>query len=147
MVRHAHAGQRSAWPHSDESRPLSAKGEAQADAIAERFADQRVERFLSSRATRCVATLTPMAGQSGAEIVTDDRLFEGAGLDEIRSLLADLTDRTTALCSHGDVIPTILRQLIDDGMAPADPLRWSKASVWTIDAKPDGWGVGRYTKI
>ena len=35
LVRHAHAGNRSAWRGDDRVRPLSAKGRAQADAIAD----------------------------------------------------------------------------------------------------------------
>ena len=48
VVRHAHAGSRSAWEGPDEDRPLSPKGHRQSVAIAEALAAVGSTRLVSS---------------------------------------------------------------------------------------------------
>ena len=153
VVRHAHAGRRSAWTGDDRTRPLSDRGELQAKGIAAAIEGGRPAggplRVLASPARRCVQTMEPLVGQSGSEVVQDDRLFEGAGEREIAALLADVAPSadggaTTVVCSHGDVIPVLLQLLVEDGMAPERNLVWQKASTWVVDRVDGRWGAGRY---
>lgn len=153
VVRHAHAGRRSNWTGDDRTRPLSDRGELQAKSLAATIDQHRPKgsapRILASPARRCVQTVQPLAAQVGGQVVEDVRLFEGAGRDEIATLLDDVTATSdggdvTVACSHGDVIPILLDLLVGAGMQPERNLVWQKASMWIIDRTDASWGVGRY---
>lgn len=144
VVRHAHAGQRSAWARDDRLRPLSDRGEGQALGIASSLAPLAPRRLLASPARRCVQTLEPLADKLGLDVVEDDRLFEGAGRDEIATLLEEVHAEDVALCSHGDVIPLLLEDLVADGLEPERNLVWQKASIWIAERTDGHWGRGRY---
>jgi broad specificity phosphatase PhoE len=146
VVRHAHAGDRSAWGHRDTSRPLSKKGRRQAAGIADLLAGVGIERVLSSPATRCVQTLEPLAERLGVPVEGDARLREGADPRDALSLADELRagGGHVALCSHGDVIPDLLRAVRDLGARIDDELRWPKASTWVIGATDRRWSSVRY---
>lgn len=144
VVRHTHAGQRAAWSGDDSLRPLSEKGVKQALGLADALVLHRPGLVVSSPAVRCVTTVEPLADQLGVEVVVDDRLAEGAGAAEVQTLLRDVADGATVVCTHGDVIPRILDQLIADGMTPEHGLRWAKGSTWVVGRDATGWGTGTY---
>lgn len=144
VVRHAHAGQRSAWTGDDRLRPLSDRGATQALGIAAALAPDHPRRVVSSPARRCVQTVQPLAEKAGTEVLVDDRLFEGAAPGEVRSLLDEIADDQVVVCSHGDVIPILLDLLVDDGLVPERDLVWQKASVWIAERSDGAWGRGRY---
>ena len=144
VVRHAHAGQRSAWTGDDRLRPLSERGWTQSRAIATSLVPHPPRRVLSSPAVRCVQTMGPLADKLGIDVVEDDRLFEGATAREVRTLLDEVVDDDVALCSHGDVIPIVLDLLVGDGLTPERNLVWQKASVWIAEREDGAWGQGRY---
>jgi phosphohistidine phosphatase SixA len=147
LVRHAHAGTRSAWDGPDLDRPLTPKGRAQSAAIAAELAGAGISRLVSSPYTRCVETLVPLGEQLGLDVGTDGRLAEGAGGMAGLELAATLRKGGDAavLCSHGDVIPEMLRLLQHDGTLFKDPLVWPKASAWVVTADGDtGWTKARY---
>lgn len=138
VVRHAHAGQRSAWSGDDSLRPLSEKGVKQSLGLADALIVHGPRVVLSSPAVRCVTTVEPLAEQVGVDVVVDQRLAEGSGPAEVRSLLRDGADGTAVVCTHGDVIPQILDQLVADGMTPEDRLRWAKGSTWIVGRDETG---------
>lgn len=144
VARHADAGTRSDWTDDDRLRPLSARGEAQARGIAALLVDRSPARILSSPAQRCVQTVLPLAEKLDLDVTVDDRLFEGIGADEVRSLVADLDAAPTVCCTHGDVVPMLLQHLVRLGMVPERELVWEKASVWEIERAHGQWGAGRY---
>lgn len=144
VVRHAHAGQRSEWIGDDRLRPLTERGETQSQGIATLLSSCAPRRLISSPARRCVQTIAPLAEELGIEVVEDDRLFEGAAVGEIRSLLDDVAAEDAVLCSHGDVIPVLLDLLVEAGLRPERNLVWQKASVWIAERDDGGWGTGRY---
>lgn len=146
VVRHAHAGQRSAWAGDDRLRPLSERGEAQARSIASALAawEPAPGRIVTSPSRRCVQTVEPLAGKLGLVPDQDDRLFEGATRREVAALFDEVAGDDVVLCSHGDVIPILLELLVDDGMRPERDLLWQKASVWVIEGRRGAWGAGRY---
>ncbi len=86
----------------------------------------------------------PLAQRLGVDVETDDRLMEGASAPEVASLLRDVGEQTTVLCSHGDVIPRILQQLVDQGMQTEHALQWAKGSTWVVERNGNGWGTGTY---
>lgn len=146
VVRHAHAGDRGAWNGHDDGRPLSTKGRRQAAGLADLLAGAGIERVLSSPATRCVQTLEPLAERLGVPVGCDRRLQEGASPRESLALVEGLRDAggRIAVCSHGDVIPDVLRSVRDLGARIDDELRWPKASTWVICAREGRWSTGHY---
>jgi 8-oxo-dGTP diphosphatase len=145
VVRHAHAGSRSAWDGKDAERPLSKKGHRQATTIADRLVDELSDKsttpLLSSPAVRCEQTLGPLARRLGLEVRPDGRLAEGCSGTDALSLIDELRGRSDAavLCSHGDVIPELLGRLRVEGTTFHDPLTWPKASVWALTGNGRSW--------
>ena len=146
VVRHAHAGNRSAWDGPDGERPLSRRGRKEAADIAEHLAPAGVERLVSSPAVRCVQTLEPLADRLGLPVDGDDRLLEGAGGDEALALALELSKErpAAAICSHGDVIQEMLGTLRAGGTRFMDPFVWPKGSTWVLTRDGDSWAEARY---
>ena len=109
LVRHAKAGDREKWDAPDDHRPLTAKGEAQAQALVDLLAGYEIDRVLSSPYLRCTQTVAPLAAARGLAVEPCDDLAEGeghAGITLARRLLGEAGD--TVLCSHGDVVEEVL---------------------------------------
>lgn len=109
LVRHAKAGDREKWEAPDDHRPLTAKGEVQAQALVDLLAGYEIERVLSSPHLRCTQTVAPLAAARGLAVEPCDDLAEGegeAGIALARRLLTEPGD--TVLCSHGDVVEEVL---------------------------------------
>lgn len=144
LIRHAHAGSRSAWKGDDELRPLSEKGRAQADAITARLRDEPIERVLSSPSLRCVETVEPLAERRRLEVEAEKALLEGAEPEDAINLLFELAPQNPALCSHGDLIPKMIRRLVASGMKTKDANISQKGSIWVIETDGDKPVRGRY---
>ena len=146
VVRHAHAGSRSSWDGSDETRPLTNRGRRQADAIADDLRSARVTRLVSSPYRRCVQTLDPLARQLRLPVESDVRLAEGAGGAAALELADELAKEPHAavVCSHGDVIPELLRILKATTTRFRDPFIWPKGSTWAVTWDGERWAKARY---
>jgi 8-oxo-dGTP diphosphatase len=146
LVRHAKAGSRSAWAQDDDLRPLTANGERQAEALAERLGGEPVERVLSSRFVRCVQTVAPLADRLDLEVEHHPALAEEADLDDTEALLAELAGTEAVLCTHGNVLHALLKRLKRRGTE----LRGGdggggKGSAWRLEPGPDGgWATATY---
>ncbi|HSL59444.1 MAG TPA: phosphoglycerate mutase family protein [Acidimicrobiales bacterium] len=147
LVRHAEAGSRRRWAGPDDARPLNGEGRRQATHLADQLATLGVTRVLSSPYARCVQTVEPLAGLLGIRVEAVDVLAEGSRSREVRSFVEDLaaTGAPVALCSHGDVIPELLRVLARRGvdLDPDGPCQ--KGSVWTLSVEAGRITSGRYT--
>lgn len=142
LVRHASAGERDESNPDDNLRPLDRKGRAQAQAIAEFLVDSPVVWVATSPATRCIETVGPLCADLGIEAEVRPDLFEGSGIDSTWALVekgASL-DGDAVLCSHGDVIPELVRRAQQRGAMIVGPSGWSKGSVWILD----GWDGQRF---
>lgn len=71
LIRHASAGNKSAWRKGDLSRPLDPDGKKQAMALASLLRCFGVCRVVSAPAERCVATVRPYAEAVGVQIETE----------------------------------------------------------------------------
>ena len=110
LIRHAHAGSRSAWDKADHKRPLSPRGEAQASEIGRALADAGIDELWTSPSLRCRQTLIPLAEATGMTTQVVAVFDEGNdGPPALDALLAAAAEgRTVAVCSHGDVIPAVV---------------------------------------
>lgn len=116
VVRHGKAVPAEAWDGPDSTRPLLLRGTAQATEIAPGIAAYLPEKILTSTAARCVATIAPLAALTGIKPKQVAGLSQDAfETDEatISELLAKRmkSKKSAVLCSHGPVIPEIIREL------------------------------------
>lgn len=106
----------------DAARKLSARGTAQANALATVLAAWGPEKVLTSPAVRCVLTVAPLAATLGkkptkVEAIAQDT-WEGAGrapdaATQLDVLVAKRIAKreTTVLCSHTPVLPAIVESI------------------------------------
>lgn len=116
VQRHAKAVSRAKWSGEDAGRPLTSRGARQAGALVGPLSAFGVRRIMTSDATRCVMTVRPLAAALGREVMTTAELSQDsfeAGTADIRSLVGKRvrSGKAAVLCSHGPVIPTILREI------------------------------------
>ncbi|MCB0975903.1 MAG: histidine phosphatase family protein [Acidimicrobiales bacterium] len=144
VVRHADAGDRSTWEGPDTERPLTPKGRRQAEAIADALIDSGIDTVWSSRYVRCRQTVEPLASRLGLEVIDHDHLAEGSwGTDALDALLAEAdAGRTVLACSHGDVIPELLRAAVRRGATLHGPEMPRKADRYELQVEN-----GEVTKI
>ena len=143
LIRHAVAGVRNNQDPTDDQRPLDAVGRDQAAAIADRWTDTSVQAIYSSHATRCVQTVEPLAAVLGLEIQIAPELFEGASTSRSIEFVRSFTDTSVVLCSHGDVIPDLIRNL-GTGGTRLEGQGCAKGSIWRLDNTTERIESGTY---
>jgi 8-oxo-dGTP diphosphatase len=132
LIRHAHAGDRSAWSGDDRLRPLSPRGHAQAENIARFLGERPITVIRSSPAIRCLQTVAPLARVLMSTVKSDARLNEGSDAEAALALIDEFVDLEIALCSHGDVIPDLIGLLQSKGV-PTEGRDCEKGSIWQLD--------------
>jgi 8-oxo-dGTP pyrophosphatase MutT (NUDIX family)/phosphohistidine phosphatase SixA len=152
LVRHGHAGSRSAWDGPDDLRPLDARGRAEARRLAEVLPLFGPVDILSVPRVRCRQTVEPLAERLGLDIGPAPELGEEefaadpqAGLALVDRLLAPREEPgVTVVCSQGGAIPSVLEAL---------GVRWSgtrlhppaaKGSVWVLGDRPGALAADYY---
>jgi phosphohistidine phosphatase len=103
FLRHADAGDPLAWTGPDEDRPLSPKGERQADRAARHLEAIGVEpdAIISSPLLRAFQTAEAVAGRLGGEVVISDRLAGGLDVGSLGELLDEAgSPATVVLVGH-----------------------------------------------
>lgn len=133
LIRHAHAGHRSNWDGPDEERPLSSKGKKEAEHLTAVLDDQPVGRILSSPAVRCVETVEPLARARGLDVEVVPWLAEGSDPVDAIERMSAIADEDPVLCSHGDLIPDVIRLLRRRGMEVVEDGPSKKGSYWTLE--------------
>jgi 8-oxo-dGTP diphosphatase len=147
LIRHAKAKNRAEWREPDELRPLTKRGRREAVALAQRLADERVERLVSSPYVRCVQTLEPLALKIDLAIETTALLAEGAGSEAAVALLVSLAgDGSVACCTHGDVVYEVVGALASAGVVPDGPLEAPVASTWILEVEAGHIGGARFVE-
>ena len=135
VVRHAHAGRRSAYSGDDRLRPLTARGRARAAALVPILSAYRPRRVLSSPFTRCLETVAPLAGALGLGVESVDELGEGHGPEAVR-LVTTMAGESAVLCTHGDVATALLEWLVPESEpARRRALRLQKGEFWVVRSK------------
>ncbi|NNE72419.1 MAG: histidine phosphatase family protein [Acidimicrobiales bacterium] len=147
VVRHAAAGDRFRWSGDDFERPLDDRGVLQAEALAAHLADAGISRLLSSQATRCVQTLTPLGERLGIDVELCPAFTEGSDVELAAATLRRYADMTVAACSHGDIIPELIRALMMDGMRVVGARGCEKGSIWKLDVNGGDIVQGQYLGV
>ncbi|MDR9435169.1 NUDIX hydrolase [Pontimonas sp.] len=114
LLRHGKAMPRENWDGPDHTRPLLQRGLNQAKHQAGGIAAFGPERLVSSPATRCLATIEPVAKKTGLDVVTRKRISQDAWEPSAEGPISIVgktvsKHRPTVLCSHGPVLPQILK--------------------------------------
>jgi 8-oxo-dGTP diphosphatase len=157
LVRHASAGVRNdADPHDDD-RPLDPDGHAQAGQLAEWLRHEPVRRILTSPFLRCRQTVEPLATTLGLSVEVENRLAESTPVDVSWALLSELAgtigtngsaDGTVVICSHGDVIPDLVRRAQGRGMLVPGKSGCAKGSAWILQHwDGQAFATGVYTPV
>ena len=132
LIRHAHAGDRSAWSGDDRLRPLSSRGHRQAEDIARLLGERPITVIRSSPAIRCLQTVAPLGRARMCTVESDARLNEGSDAEAALALIEEFVESELALCSHGDVIPDLIEFLRAKGV-PSEGRGCEKGSIWQLD--------------
>jgi 8-oxo-dGTP pyrophosphatase MutT (NUDIX family)/phosphohistidine phosphatase SixA len=116
VVRHGKAVSPDAWDGPDSTRPLLLRGSAQATAIAPSIAAYRPEKIFTSSAARCIATIAPAATLTAIVPKELAGISQDAFENDEATIAAIMAKRmkskkTVVLCSHGPVIPELIREL------------------------------------
>lgn len=148
LVRHAAAGDRTSWTDDDQVRPLTGKGQKQAAAIAAALFPHHVDEIYSSPYVRCRQTVEPLAEQCGLKVQDSDHLAEGARDGATLEWIRSLGGKHVVACSHGDVIPSVIRRLEALGVplfSPNGVFDVKKGSIWTLALEGDRVTSATYT--
>ena len=137
LLRHAQAGSRASWSGTDDVlRPLTAFGRYQSADLVGVLGETGITEIRSSPYRRCIESVAPLAAALGLEVIVDERLAEGPA-DGAITLVRTLAERSTVLCSHGDIIPSILDHLrLNDALDLGREPRCQKASTWICEPNP-----------
>jgi phosphohistidine phosphatase SixA len=133
LVRHGHAGRRSAYKGDDRERPLSKRGAEQARALVPLLSAYHPQRILSSPFARCYGTVRPTAEALDLPVESIDELAEGHGAETLQ-LLERMVGESAVLCTHGDVATDVLAALDVDDAHLDHPTRLQKGEVWVIQS-------------
>ncbi len=145
VLRHAHAGDSAAWTGLDADRPLSAKGERQAERLGRFLASIHFapDAIITSPKVRAAQTAASVASHLGRSVTIDPRLGEGFDLESLEAVLRDAGDPTRpVIVGHDPDFSDIVTRLCG---AAAIPMR--KGALARIDVdRPlvDGLGTLRW---
>jgi phosphohistidine phosphatase len=94
FLRHAHAGDPEGWKGPDDDRPLSDKGERQAERLGRFLASVgfQPDAILTSPKLRAARTAKVVAEHLGLQIAADPRLGVALGIEELEDMLRDAGD-------------------------------------------------------
>jgi len=152
LVRHAHAGKRSAWKGDDDLRPLSAKGWRQAKALRRLLPRFGAEHVHAAPRVRCVQTVQDLADDLKVPVHPEPLLSEEGFWPDPEAGVARLLEiaaqpGTRVVCSQGGVIPHVVhalavaggldvRRLTEDGTAEGT-VPSKKGSLWVLSFAPE----------
>jgi len=140
LVRHARAGNRKYWKGPDIERPLSKKGQHQAEGLVDMLARYPVKSILSSPYVRCVQTVEPLAEKLKRQVEQQLELTEGSEAEQVIALLRQCAGSTTVWCTHGDIVPIVLDAIVEqDGLKLKKvEKRYPKGSFWELEQDKKG---------
>lgn len=138
VVRHAQSVHRETWAGHDAERPLDPVGRRQAESLAGELFHLPVRRLLASPTVRGIDTLAPFAKLSRLPVDTSPSLGVQRGGTRLTQWLLHPSMDGTVICTHGEVMRTVLRWLehlvMSTGQGPLDDTTLlGNASAWLIE--------------
>jgi phosphohistidine phosphatase len=121
LLRHADAGDPLAWERPDEERPLSDKGEKQADRLGRFLAGLGFvpDAIITSPKVRAARTAEIVAGHLGVPVAVDGRLAGAFDVETIEALLIDAGDPARVIIvGHDPDFSDLLAELCAVANAP-----------------------------
>jgi phosphohistidine phosphatase SixA/8-oxo-dGTP pyrophosphatase MutT (NUDIX family) len=123
LLRHGKAVPHEDWDGADATRPLQRRGQQQSERVAPALQAFGPKKLITSDAVRCVDTVRPLAALVGKKVKKTAAISQDAyeqGEDHVRAVvLKRLEKRVSAvLCSHGPVLPEIVRQVARETGSP-----------------------------
>ena len=145
LLRHAHAGDPAEWRRPDEDRPLSKKGEEQAERLGRHLAaaGHRPSLIVSSPKVRALRTAEIVGRLLKLDVIVDARLAGFFGCDQLAAILA--TNGNPArplLVGHDPDFTELLRELT--GSAGLVMRKGALARVDLQSPVSEGLGVLRW---
>ncbi len=141
LLRHADAGDPLAWSAPDDQRPLSGKGEKQAERLASFLAGTTVrpDAIITSPKVRAAQTAQPVGDRLGVPVTVDGRLAGPFGLAELEDILSDAGDPLRPVLVGHDPDFTELVEILTGSSA----LTMKKGAIVRIDIeRPIAAGTG-----
>ena len=145
LLRHADAGDPDGWAGDDGARPLSAKGELQADRLGSFLAGIgfQPDALITSPKVRARRTAEVVGAALGVGVRIDDRLAGGFDPAMLDAILSDAGDpRRPVVVGHDPDFSQVLGWL-----AGADGLTMKKGTFARVDVRgavADGRGTLRW---
>lgn len=144
VVRHAKAGSRSHWTGDDRLRPLSKKGQVQAQELVDMFKKFPITAIFSSPYLRCLQTVEPLARGHRLEVRPSVDLAEGHGLEGLHRFLDDSKLDDVVLSTHGDIMWELVDDLVARHVIRAGDGGFEKGSTWVLAMKDGVVAKARY---
>jgi 8-oxo-dGTP diphosphatase len=153
VLRHAKALEPSTFVGKDQSRPLADRGRRQAQNIVPAVTAWEPKKLISSSSLRCRQTIEPLARTMSKKVSYRDDISQHAFVDDgddVAELVAKriAKKRTTVICSHGPVIPEIIREIAhatgtpyNSVMTTAAALDTASFSVFHVDKNHPDTGI------
>jgi 8-oxo-dGTP diphosphatase len=115
-LRHGKATAPTSWSGPDAARPLTERGVQQSATNVVTIEAWRPRKIITSPAVRCVATVAPLAAATGIKPKQEPNLSQDAwedGSANVREVVGKRVRKraSAVLCSHGPVLPEILREV------------------------------------
>lgn len=145
LLRHADAGDPEGWAGDDAARPLSEKGELQAERLGAFLAEigLRPDAVISSPKVRAHRTAEVVATAIGVGVRIDERLAQGFDPETVDAILADAgSPRQPVLVGHDPDFSQVFSWL-----SGADGLTMKKGAFARVDVRgavADGRGTLRW---
>ena len=133
LLRHAHAGNPEGWSGPDAARPLSAKGEQQAERLGRFLAEVGFapDAIITSPKLRALRTAEIVAEALGCEVREDERLARDFDLVTVEAILFDAGEPLApVLVGHDPDFSDLVATL-----CAADTVPMRKGAFARIDAE------------
>jgi phosphohistidine phosphatase SixA len=150
LVRDGHAGHQRQWDGRDLDRPLSERGQQQAQGLLHNLSALDPPRLLSSPYLRCRQTLAPLAEHNHVRVETLDVLGPDTDIAVLDRFLGEPQVEGAVLCTHGSVLRQLLTRwrernsvTFTDTLATStgpgpEPGTTEKGGTWIIVDTGDG---------
>jgi len=136
VLRHANAGERASFKEPDELRPISTAGREQMRRVVAAFWDESLTRLVSSPSLRCLQSLDLFSDAWDLDVTLARELSEAQPASGAEAwVLATAADGPAMLCTHGDVLEGLVRDLIARGVPVGGDgtIAFAKAGAWRLD--------------